>query len=253
MRRRWAVLALGAAVSVLATGTAWAAPLGDIAVHRPTAASSARPGHPAALAVDGDEKTRWQSAKSADPQWLSVDLGGLYHVNRVRLVWGPACAKVYQVQSSRDAVTWLTALWVSTGDGGVDDYLLPLTAPTFGRYVRVFATRPCRAGTGYALGAVELFGAKADEVPPTPPANLRVTGVTPLTASLAWDAGTDNERVLAYRVYVNDVPVRYATGTATTVTGLLPNSLYSIAVTTVDHAYNESPPSAAVTVRTPIP
>src|SRR2546423_684592 len=250
MRRRWAVLAVGAAVSVLATGTAMAAPLGDIALHRPTAASSARSGHPAALAVDGDEKTRWESAKSADPQWLAVDLGGLYHVNRVRLVWGPACARTYQVQASRDAVTWVTALSVGTGDGGVDDYLLPLTAPTFGRYVRVFATRPCRAGAGYALGAVELFGAKADEVPPTPPANLRVTGVTPSAVALAWDAGTDNVGVRGYQVYVNGVRATFASGTSTMVRGLLPNSLYSIAVTTVDRAYNESPPSAAVTART---
>src|SRR5256714_507711 len=251
MRRRWAVLAVGAAVSVLATGTAMAAPLGDIALHRPTAASSARSGHPAALAVDGDERTRWESAKSADPQWLSVDLGGLYHVNPVRLVWGPACARAYQVQTSRDAATWLTALSVGTGDGGVDDYLLPLTAPTFGRYVRVFATRPCRAGASYALGAVELFGARADEVPPTPPANLRVTGVTPSAVALAWDAGTDNVGVRGYQVYLNGVRATFASGTSTTVTGLLPNSLYSIAVTTVDRAYNESPPSAAGTAPPP--
>ena len=35
-------------------------------------------------ALDGDAKTRWSSAFS-DPQWLTVDLGAVTHLSRIRL------------------------------------------------------------------------------------------------------------------------------------------------------------------------
>jgi chitodextrinase len=256
MRRQWTALAVGALLAavpvavVLTAGTAGAAPLGNIALHRPTTASSEKAGHPSALAVDGNEKTRWESVRSGSPQWISVDLGGLHHVNRVRLVWARACARAYQVQTSRDAVTWLTALSTTTGDGGVDDFLLGLTAPSFGRYVRVYATQRCRTGSGYALNEFELFGEKADEVPPTAPTGVRVTGTTPSSVSVAWDAASDNVGVRAYAVYANGVRAVTTTALSTAVTGLTPDTEYTITVVTLDRAYNTSPPSAPVTART---
>ncbi|OLB80020.1 MAG: hypothetical protein AUI14_08505 [Actinobacteria bacterium 13_2_20CM_2_71_6] len=244
------LLAAGSVGAILAAGNADAATIGNIALHKPTSASSTRAGHPSALAVDGDVKTRWESARSGADQWIAVDLGGLYHVFRVRLVWAPACARSYQVQTSRDATTWLTA--ISSGGGGVGDFLLGLNETTFGRYVRVHATQPCRAGAGYALNEFELYGEKADEVPPTAAASLRVTGTTPSSVSLAWDPASDNIGIRAYAVYVNGARTMLVgpQPQSATVTGLTPDTGYTLTVVALDRAYNPSPPSNTVTART---
>ncbi|MDQ7911023.1 fibronectin type III domain-containing protein [Phytohabitans sp. ZYX-F-186] len=52
-----------------------------------------------------------------------------------------------------------------------------------------------------AATAVPAGAAGRDRTPPTAPANLRVTGVTPTTISLAWDASRDAGGLNAYIVY----------------------------------------------------
>jgi chitodextrinase len=52
-----------------------------------------------------------------------------------------------------------------------------------------------------AVSAVPAGAAGRDRTPPTTPANLRVTGVTPTTISLAWDASRDAGGLNAYIVY----------------------------------------------------
>ena len=59
----------------------------------------------AANAVDGNAATRWSSLY-ADPQWITVDLGQSYDVNRVRLNWEAAFGRAYQVQISPDNANW---------------------------------------------------------------------------------------------------------------------------------------------------
>src|SRR5205814_5223821 len=45
----------------------------------------------AAYAVDGDDHTRWGSA-FRDPQWLTVDLGAVTAISKVRIHWEDAYA-----------------------------------------------------------------------------------------------------------------------------------------------------------------
>jgi len=87
-------------------------------------------------AVDGDINTRWSSAFS-DPQWIYVDLGAPYAVNRVRLIWEVAFASAYQIQVSNDAISWTDIFSTTSGDGFTDD-LTGLTGS--GRYVRVYGS-----------------------------------------------------------------------------------------------------------------
>ncbi|MDF2712020.1 MAG: alkaline phosphatase [Nonomuraea muscovyensis] len=104
-------------------------------------------------AVDGGTTTRWASAEGADPQWISVDLGGSATISRVRLSWEVAYAKAYRVQVSADGTSWTTLYSTSAGDGGVDD----LTVSGSGRYVRVYGT--ARATPyGYSLWELEVYG-----------------------------------------------------------------------------------------------
>lgn len=78
-----------------------------------------------------------------------------------------------------------------------------------------------------------------DTTPPTVPGKLRVTGATPTSISLAWDASTDNVGVAGYTVTYDAGSVN-ATGTAAIVSGLSPNTTYTFSVTAKDAAGNVS-------------
>ena len=108
-------------------------------------------------AVDGDLLTRWSSAWSADPQWISIDLGKSESIRRVKLSWEAAYAKIYQIQVSDDGVGWADIYATTTGQGGRED-LTDLNG--HGRYVRVYATQRA-TGYGYSLYEFEVYGPPA--------------------------------------------------------------------------------------------
>ena len=96
-------------------------PATNLALNKPATASSVESAaYPASAAVDGPPTTRWASA-FADPQWIQVDLGQSYTINRVRLIWEAAYGSAYQIQTSADGTTWTTVRSVTGGNGGVDD------------------------------------------------------------------------------------------------------------------------------------
>ena len=94
---------------------------GNLALNKPATASSVESAaYPASAAVDGSATTRWASAFS-DPQWIQVDLGQSYAIDRVRLTWEAAYGSAYQIQTSTNGTTWTTVRSVTGGNGGVDD------------------------------------------------------------------------------------------------------------------------------------
>jgi endo-1,4-beta-D-glucanase Y len=86
--------------------------------------------------------------------------------------------------------------------------------------------------------------------PPTPPGNLRSTGVTSNSVSLAWDASVDDVGVVAYDVFNGANLATTVTGLTATVTGLAAATSYTFTVRARDAAGNVSAPSNAVTVTT---
>ncbi|MFC0216591.1 discoidin domain-containing protein [Paenibacillus chartarius] len=128
-----------------------------------TATSSASPLQPAVNAVDGNAGTRWESAFS-DPQWIQIDLGAVYSVNRVLLNWEGAYGKAYSIETSTDGKTWTTAYSTTTGDGAIDDITF---AAVNARYVKMNGTQ---RGTqyGYSLWEFEVYGSSSSTL--TPPA-----------------------------------------------------------------------------------
>ncbi|WP_436759260.1 ThuA domain-containing protein [Streptosporangium sp. V21-05] len=138
-------------------------PTTDLAQGKPVTVSSVETGsaHVGANAVDGNPATRWGSAY-ADPQWISVDLGASYNLNRVRLNWEAAYGKAYQVQTSTNNTTWTNVYSTTTSDGGVDD----LTLTGTGRYVRVYGTQRALA-YGYSLWDLNVYGTPATSNPTT--------------------------------------------------------------------------------------
>ncbi|MFC7646707.1 carbohydrate-binding protein [Streptosporangium lutulentum] len=126
----------------------------NLALNKPATASSVEAAaYPASAAVDGSATTRWASAFS-DPQWIQVDLGATYTINRVRLVWEAAYGSAYQIQTSPNGTTWTTARTVTGGNGGEDDNT---GLSNSARYVRILGTTRATAW-GYSLFGFEVYG-----------------------------------------------------------------------------------------------
>ncbi|WP_110514317.1 discoidin domain-containing protein [Herpetosiphon llansteffanensis] len=134
----------------------------NLALGRPALASSIEgTGFEASKAVDSNAATRWASAETS-VEWLRIDLGATYTLNRVLLKWEAAYAKAYRVEVSTNATNWTTIYSTTTGDGNSDD----LNVSGSGRYLRVYATT---RGTpwGYSLWELEVYGTSTTNPTPT--------------------------------------------------------------------------------------
>ncbi len=132
----------------------------NLALNKSAVASSIENGgHTAGMAVDGDSSTRWTSEYS-DPQWIYVDLGQSYNINRVKLSWEAAYAKSYEIQVSNDSSNWTDVYSTTKGKGGIEEISF---TPTNARYVRMYGTeRTLVQGVelrywGYALYEFEVY------------------------------------------------------------------------------------------------
>jgi hypothetical protein len=118
-------------------------------------------------------------------------------------------------------------------------------------------TRP-EAASIAAAGSPSLASAP-DRKAPTRPSNLRSTGNTSWSVSLAWDPSTDDGGVVSYRVRDNWGREITVPGTQTSVTWKYPphpplnqGGTYSFSVYAVDAAGNKSASSSGVTVALPL-
>jgi endoglucanase len=111
--------------------------------------------------------------------------------------------------------------------------------PVYDNGVRVFGSEP--------------GGGTQDTQPPSTPANLRVTGTTSSSVSLAWNASTDDvSGVTGYQVFrgTGTTPVGTPTGLTFTDTGRAANTTYSYTVRAVDGTGKVSAASTAVSATT---
>jgi cellulose 1,4-beta-cellobiosidase len=109
-----------------------------------------------------------------------------------------------------------------------------------------------QGGQGLTTNSFSFNAAPAttDTTAPSTPTGLAVTGTTSTTASLSWNASTDNVAVTGYDVYRGSTLAGTATGTTFTDTALTPSTAYSYTVKAHDAAANQSAASAAVTATT---
>ncbi|MCV2484517.1 family 16 glycosylhydrolase [Flavobacterium sp. SH_e] len=107
-------------------------------------------------ATDGDAGTRWASSFANATEWIYVDLGSNYNINRVVLKWEAAYATQYKVQLSTDNVFTEneTINTQTASDGGTDDLAVSGT----GRYLRILCTAKALAPYGYSLYEIEAYG-----------------------------------------------------------------------------------------------
>ncbi|WP_234859529.1 reprolysin-like metallopeptidase [Aquimarina aquimarini] len=93
-------------------------------------------------------------------------------------------------------------------------------------------------------------GGGGDTQAPTVPSGLTASNITATTASLSWNASTDNVGVTGYNIYQANTVIGTVSNTSYQVTGLSPNTTYSFSVKAKDAAGNESGASAPVSVTT---
>jgi hypothetical protein len=120
----------------------------DLALRRPVTVSG-REGdaYEAAKAVDGDDSTRWSSNWS-EHSWIAVDLGDIWAVSRVEVLWERSYAELYHIDVSTDGRTWRTAAGGITGaEGKVGTALGDVPA----RWVRVVNDRRHQERYGISL------------------------------------------------------------------------------------------------------
>lgn len=124
--------------------------------------------------LDGNGATRWSSAYS-DPQAITIDLGLLQGINRVRLKWETAYARSYQIRVSPDGNSWIPVFNTANGDGGLNEIAF---APVNARYVQMNGTE---RGTmfGYSLCEFEVYG---------PTYKLSCQPEDPSHLKLSWDS-----------------------------------------------------------------
>ena len=110
-------------------------------------------------ATDGDAGTRWASSFANATEWIYVDLGSNYTLNRVVLKWEAAYATQYKVQLSTDNVFTEneTISTQTASDGGTDDLVVSGT----GRYLRILCTAKALAPYGYSLYEIEAYGSSS--------------------------------------------------------------------------------------------
>lgn len=103
-------------------------------------------------AIDGDLSTRW-STEFSDPQWICIDLGKNYTINRIKLTWESAYGRTYNIEVSADSADWIQVFATQDSDGGEDEIDFD---PVKARYVRL---NGLERGTpwGYSIYEFQVF------------------------------------------------------------------------------------------------
>ncbi|MFI6903121.1 glycosyl hydrolase family 18 protein [Nonomuraea sp. NPDC050394] len=163
----------------------------------------------------------------------------------VSLAWNASTDNVgvtgYEIYRGGTLVTTVTG--TTHTDSG-------LTASTSYTYtIRARDAAGNRSADSAAVTAT-TSGGGGDNQAPTVPGNLRSTGVTSNSVSLAWNASTDNVGVTGYEIYRGGTLVTTVTGTTHTDAGLSSNTAYTYTVRARDAAGNRSANSAEVTATT---
>jgi mannan endo-1,4-beta-mannosidase len=133
----------------------WASGSGiNVAYNRPvTVSSTENSTNIGSKAVDANGTTRWSSLYS-DTQWIYVDLGITYNINRVKITWETAYGKNYYLETSPDGSTWTNLKTVSNNTSLINDHTgLSRSA----RYVRIYCTARGTA-YGYSIFEFEVYG-----------------------------------------------------------------------------------------------
>lgn len=136
-------------INNLATGKTFASTVG---------VSTSEPGNPLTNINDGNEATRWIS-QPTNGAAVSTDLGTVYNLNKVSILWAGDTVKNYTLQVSTDNATWTT---VATGlTNNTTPQLIDHTtfsAAATGRYFRIVCTDRWNSAYGNSIWEIGIYG-----------------------------------------------------------------------------------------------
>ncbi|MET9297402.1 glycosyl hydrolase family 18 protein [Streptomyces sp. NPDC003077] len=202
-------------------------------------------GTPTACTVNGDKCDGTPDVPPSAPGTPTVTSAT---ARSIALSWPAASPGDYPV-TSYEVVSDGKTVATSTGTSATVTGLTPATTYTF--TVRA-KDRRGNAGPESPPVTAKTVDPATDPVPPTAPGNLRGTGKTSSSVSLAWDKASDNVGVAAYDVYRGGTLAKTVPGDTTTATvdGLQPATAYAFTVKARDAAENSSPASNTANVTT---
>ncbi len=159
---------------------------------------------------DGDYETRWGSEFHV-PTWYYVDLGQVYEINRVKIIWESAYARGYELQVARDTSNWNT---IHSRSGDLtetydDHYFEEITGlADSGRYVRMYATE--KGPYGVSFWEIEVYSGLPKEDTEAPGAPTLITPaegdtIGDITPLFAWEEVTDHlSGIKNYEISIDD-------------------------------------------------
>ena len=126
----------------------------NLALNKKVYVSNSEGSNPGQNAVDGDTNTRWAAGVQDDNQWITVDLGDIYNINKTVLYWENSYLSEYKIQGSMDNVHFQDIYVQNNSKGEVEEIVFDDT-PT--RYVRI---QSIKRGTNYgpSLWEFQLYG-----------------------------------------------------------------------------------------------
>lgn len=116
-------------------------------------------GQAASKAVDGDTSTFWSAKDGTMPQWLQVDLGAVYNLSKIDIIWRTETNKgyTYYIEASNDNVTYheivdkrTNTINTSTSDDISD------VEKNWGRYIKINITGSTLDSGGISAKIYEL-------------------------------------------------------------------------------------------------
>jgi F5/8 type C domain len=117
-------------------------PSENLALHRPATASASLPDQSASAALDGDAQTVWNAGAHA-PQWIEIDLGAAFDLDRVILTVAqdPRGGTVHQISGRGETGDYrlLYKFHEDTGDGLELD-VSPVAGWAAVRYLKIETT-----------------------------------------------------------------------------------------------------------------
>ena len=217
------------------------------------------PAESADKANDGLENTQWTTygAHAIELDWWVVDLGRIYNLTNISVLWGDQYSPNYILQARVDApsatdkaddAAWVTLATVTDAVANAEK---STNVSGVGRYVRFRAL----ARTDFLrLKEFRVYGSGIAEVDTEKPVMTSASLVsnTDIHAIIAV-AATDNQGVASFHVVDagNSFDANFAAeGGNITVTGLTGGTNYNFTITAIDFFGNESANSKSVAVTT---
>ena len=119
--------------------------------------------------TDGKTTTRWESTHGLDNQSIYIDLGKVYDLSNIYILWENAYAKTYDVEVATDLnqpQPWTVVSGPLTKTSSAPD-TVPLTQAT-GRYLKLgLLTRPSGSTNGFSIYEIQVYGYAASAITPT--------------------------------------------------------------------------------------